>query len=100
VTIFIQVTVTPNDTIQDAQSTVIDAILNYAAGLANGIPGLNIGNSVNCFEMSGAIVAQYPGIYVNLLEISDGSGFSTSPISIAPWEIANIVSSNIVVTVI
>lgn len=66
-------------------AAIIQAVLDYAAGLieitgSNGaqsnVPGFVVGSDVSPFEISGAIMAENPGIFVNKVEIS-----FTSPVS-------------------
>ena len=89
--------------VQDPTVAVQTAILNYAAGLISGLDGLIVGANVSPWELGGAITTLYPGIYVQNLEIkniTDAGSYQYTEIEIAPWEIANIAQSAIVVTVL
>lgn len=77
---------------------IIQAILDYAAGLLPGQPGFVVGANVSSFELSGAINIENPGIYVKKVELdlaSGGSGFSTDEIPININQIAFTQSSYI-----
>lgn len=57
--------------VQDAVTTVTNAILLYAAGGVDGLQGLIVGREVSPFEISIAVGKQYPGIYVSNCLISN-----------------------------
>lgn len=61
----------------DAEN-ITNAVLNYAAGLVNGLTGLVVGADVSPFEISAAIIAQYPSYYISKVEISLQSSISYS----------------------
>jgi uncharacterized phage protein gp47/JayE len=88
--------------VQDPQTSVANAILNYVAGGVSGIPGLDVGQNVSAFEISGAIATQLPGIYIQSLYIALAPTVpsSSAEISIADYEIASILTNNIQVIVI
>ncbi len=97
VTVNIRV-VTP---VQDPITAVTNAIIAYALGQINGIPGLNVGQNVSAFEIAGAIATQLPGIYIQSLYTSTSATPTTSTeIAIAVYEIATIPSGNIIVNVL
>jgi hypothetical protein len=100
--IIIQVTAKSSPAIQDPTDIIINAILAYAAGQLPGIPGLNIGSPVSAFEIGGAIETVAPGIYVKSVKTSIPSPLNPScdEIPIAIWEQAEILASNITVTLI
>lgn len=89
--------------VQDPVTTVQQAILNYANGLVNSLDGLVVGANVSPWEIGGAVTTQYPGIYVQDLQIKNitaAGSYQYEEIAINPWEIANIEQSSIVVTVL
>jgi hypothetical protein len=99
----VAVSVIVNQPEQDPVSTVQQAILNYAAGLLDNQPGLVVGANVSPWELGGAITAQYPGIYVQSLQIKNittAGSYQYTEIAIAPWQKANIDQTSIVVTVL
>ena len=88
---------------QDPVSTVQQAILNYVNGLLPNQPGLVVGANVSPWEIGGAITTQYPGIYVQSLQIKNittAGSYQYTEIAIAAWQKANIDQSSIVVTVL
>ena len=58
------------------EANIIQAVLDYAAGVINGLAGFVVGADVSPFEIAGAIMSEYPGTYVSKVEIS-----LTSPVS-------------------
>ena len=92
-----------NTPIQDPISTIKNAILNYANGLVPGFTGLIVNESVSCFEISGAITAQYPGIYIDDLQIENITGmgsFDYVTIPITAYQKASITANNITVNIL
>lgn len=81
-----QVGILVNATVSGCTNTAAaQAILDYAAGNISGLSGFVVGADVSPFELSGAIMAENPGAYVSLVEISPSAGspsFSTMPIAI------------------
>lgn len=98
----VRATVKVNSALIDPVSAVKTAIMNYANGLMEGERGLVVGASVSPFELAGAVNRETPGIYVQLLEVSDdgGANWQTTEIPIAIFEIATITESGIAVTVV
>ncbi len=88
--------------VSDPYSAVQTSILNYANGLLNGQNGLTVGQNVSSYELSGAIITQYPGIYVQSLFISLNPSVPTSPdeIEIGVYQIASVLQENITVNVL
>lgn len=89
--------------VQDPVTTVQEAILTYANGLLDGFAGLVVGANVSPWEIGGAVTSQYPGIYVQSLQIQNittSGGYVYTEIAIAPWQIAEIQQSAIIVTVL
>lgn len=80
---------------------VVQAILDYAAGLIEGETGFVVGASVSPFEISGAINAEFPGIYVKKVEVSLTSpiSYTTDEIPITISQIAHTQSSYITVVI-
>ena len=58
------------------ETNIIQAVIDYAAGVINGLAGFVVGADVSPFEIAGAIMSEYPGTYVSKVEIS-----LTSPVS-------------------
>lgn len=95
----ILINVTASNVTTDA---VVQAILDYADGLINGLQGFVVGADVSPFELAGAIMSENPGAYVSLVEISLSTGspsFSTTPISIGVNQKAVTQLSYITVTI-
>lgn len=101
VEIGVAVSVVVNQPVQDPVTTVQQAILNYANGLLDGLPGFIVGANVSPWEIGGAITVQYPSIYVQSLQVKIISGsYQYTEIAISPWQIATIQSPSIIVTVL
>lgn len=90
-------------------AAIIQAVLDYAAGLIeitgsngvqNSVTGFVVGSDVSPFEIAGAIMSENPGIFLNKVEISYSAGspsYGTSTLAIAINEIAVTQSSYITV---
>ena len=102
VQIGVEISVIVFQPVQDPVTTVQTAILNYANGLLSGLSGLVVGANVSPWEIGGAVTTQYPGIYVQSLQIKKiiGGSYAYTEIVIYPWQIAVIQQSAIVVTVL
>lgn len=99
----VAVSVVITQPVQDPTTTVQQAILNYANGLINGLNGFVVGANVSPWEIGGAITSQYPGIYVQSLQIKSVTlsiALQYTEISIAAWQLATIQQSAIIVTVL
>lgn len=94
--ILIQVT-TPNGN----ETNVIQAILDYADGLIDGLQGFVVGAPVSCFEIAGAVMTRYPSYYIKNVEISlvTPISYGTTPIPVGVNQIAFTQASYISVTV-
>lgn len=71
VQIGVQITVNITIPIADPIAAITTAITNYASGLVNGFAGLGIGDNVSAFEISSAVVAQLPGVYISNCLVSN-----------------------------
>lgn len=99
--IIVQATVSATTSVQNPQAAVVKAILDYAAGLLDGEPGLTVGTSVSSFELAGACNREAPGIFVHNMEIKKvGGSFSSAEIAINLWEIAQILEGSITVIIV
>lgn len=102
--ILVRVTIKANTSLSDPQTSVKDAIINYANGLIPGEPGFTVGTSVSPFELSGAINYYNRAIFVLLVEISYGPpdplSYVTTTLPIKIFEIATINASNITVLIV
>lgn len=100
--ISVAVTATVYTPVQDPESTIRTAILNYANGLLSGIPGLVVGQNVSAFEIAGAITSQYPGIYVSecYIAFSPSAPSSSDELTIDVYQQAQIQSNDIYVTLV
>ena len=95
--VVIKVTTTNGST-----ANITQAILNYAAGLVNGFAGFVVGANVSPFEISGAILAQYPSYFINKVEVSieTSISYSTNIIDIGTNQIAITQASYITIVVV
>lgn len=102
IVISIEITVVINTPIQNPETTIQNAILKYAAGQVNGLAGFVVGQNVSPFEIAASVGIQYPGVYVQDLQIknvtSSGS-FVRTELPIYKYQIPTIVIGNIAVTV-
>jgi uncharacterized phage protein gp47/JayE len=103
----IQVTVTTPNGNADA---ITQSILDYAAGLVqiidqNGtsqtLPGFIVGSSVSPFDISGAIMAENPGVYLSNVQVGTVASMTVSntPVAIAVNQIATVSANNISVII-
>lgn len=104
VPILVRVTIKANTSLSDPQTSVKDAIVNYAQGMIPGEPGFTVGTSVSPFELSGAINYYNRAIFVLLVEVSYGPpdplSYVTTTLPINIFEIATINASNITVLIV
>lgn len=98
----VQVTVYVVTPVQDVITTVQQTIETYCYGGVDGIAGLVVGQNVSPFELAGAITSQYPGIYVQNLQIglAPSGDYQNTEIVIQPYQIAQIATSSIKVIVL
>lgn len=87
-------------------AAVVQAVLDYAAGLIeitgtnnvqSNVQGFVVGSDVSPFEIAGAIMSENPGIFLNKVEVSYSSSISytTNTLAIAINEIATTDSGQI-----
>lgn len=97
--ILVKVTASAASSVQDPTQAIVQAILNYAAGLIEGEAGLTVGTSVSCFELAGAITNQSPAIFVHNVQTSLVSplDYSNDEILITKWQKADIQATSITV---
>ena len=96
--ILVRVTVRP--TALDVQNLVRDAIMDYVNGDLEGGMGLTVGVNVYPFEFSGACNQVEPSVVVTNVELStDGSTWSSAPLTIALDEVATLQRSSITVNI-
>ena len=97
----ILVRVTVRSTPLDVQTLVRDAIMDYVNGDLEGGIGLTVGTNVYPFEFSGACNQIEPSIVVTNVELStDGTTWSSAPLTVALDEVATLQRSSITVNVV
>lgn len=80
----------------DANTLISNAILDYQAGLIQGMPGFVVGADVSPFELAGAITFELPGIFITKVEVStDGITYVTTDIALAINQLAVISAARI-----
>jgi len=95
------VRVTVRNTPLDVQTLVRDAIMDYVNGDLEGGMGLTVGTNVYPFEFSGACNQIEPSIVVTNVELStDGTTWSSAPLTVALDEVATLQRSSITVNVV
>lgn len=97
VAILVRVTTTNGD-----EASIKSALLAYAAGEIDGEIGFRVGTDVSPFELAGAISIQYPGIFINKVEVSYASvvSYTTDVLEIDVNEIATLQASGITVVIV
>lgn len=100
--ILVKATVKQNEEVQNLETSVRNAIVDYATGKLSQEQGLIVGQSVSCFELAGAVNREYPGIFIQNMETSLTSpvNYSNDEILIGINQKAVIVDTNITVVVI
>lgn len=95
--VLIRVTVRVDQSLQDPQTAVRNAILAYANGEIDGETGFVVGAPVSSFEISGAINRIIPTVYVQRVVTTraDLINYTVDEIPIAISEIATITASGI-----
>lgn len=83
------------------QDTVVQAVLDYAAGLLDGQAGFVVGSAVSPFEIAGAVMTEFVGVFVQKVEValkSDGI-FQTTEIELTLKQLATVLSADITAVV-
>jgi hypothetical protein len=82
-------------------TNITQSVLDYAAGLINGLTGFVVGADVSPFEIAGAIMSENPAYYISKVEISLASApsYSTNVIPVGMNEIAATQTSYVTVVV-
>lgn len=103
VPIFVEVTVSlgPQAVIADPQQVVRDALLAYAEGDTDIEEGWTIGTDASPWELSAAINAAAPGLFVRSVEIGTVIGVvSPATIHITILQQAQLIEGNVTVTIV
>ena len=100
--VLVDITVKVVGAVQTPVTATKEAIVAYANGELDGIPGLVVGQNVSAFEIAGAVTSQYPGLYVPevLIAFSPTPPASSDELEVEIYEQASIASVDITVTVI
>lgn len=69
VNISMQITVSALSTVQNITTAVQDAVLAYAAGEIDFMPGFVVGANVSPYQIAAAIAQQIPGIFVQEVQV-------------------------------
>ena len=86
---------------QNAIADVQQAILDYAGGLVEGLPGFALGLDASPFEVASAVNAQLPNVFVKKCQLGlVGGTFSTDTITNEVFEKAIIVLGEITVVIV
>lgn len=82
-------------------NNIISSVVDYANGLIDGLRGFVVGEDVSPFEISGAIVKQFPDYFITKVEVSYVSpiSYTTNTLPIALNEIAYTQSSYVTVVI-
>ena len=103
ISMLFRVTVRAPNTVSDPETSVRTAILNYAVGNVDNYDGFVVGADVSPFEVSAAVVAQIPGLYVMTMEVAPNTGgnpvYQTTTFDIALNQIASTAATQIQVVV-
>lgn len=97
-----RVTVRPGSSLLDPQTAIREAILALFSGAVTGEARIGVGSDVSPFELSGAITAFAPGLFVQLVEVTTiaADTYSTDPIPVEIWQRATITGSSIQVVIV
>jgi hypothetical protein len=69
---------------QDMTTAIVNAVMDYATGNSVVGPGLGVGVDVSPFEISAAVAAEIPGMFITKVEQSiDGTTYLTSDLTVA-----------------
>lgn len=100
--ILVQVTAKAPASIQDPTTAIKNAIIDYSQGLIDGLGSLGVGDPVSAFELSSAVTAENPTIFVKqvLISFDFPLDFSCDQLPINIWEKALIIAANITVTLL
>lgn len=98
--VWVRLYVRNNATMSDLPNSVVNAVLDYAAGRTDSDPGLVVGAPVSPYTIAGSVVSQIPGTFVRLCEVStNGTTWQTAQIDVGIWERAVLPRGNISVIV-
>lgn len=98
--VYVRMYVRNNGNMSNLNAAVVDAVLAYAAGEIDNEQGLVVGADVSPFTISGSVVAEIPGTFVRLCQVStDAVTWQTTQIDIAAWQRATLPRGNITVIV-
>jgi len=102
VPVIVRATVQVNEALQDPETEVRQAILDYANQLLPNFDGFVVGNNVSPFQISGAVTQEVSGIFVAMMEVSLAAPVSwqTTEIPLEIFEQASIGSNDITVIVL
>lgn len=67
---YVNITVQQTPAQSPGQENIAQSIITYSSGQEQGEVGLVVGANVNAFEMGGAVVRTYPGIYVKSCQVA------------------------------
>jgi uncharacterized phage protein gp47/JayE len=99
--VYVKFTVRAGSVTGDPESLVKSAAVAYANGDIEGEEGFVIGADVSPFELSGAVQAQVPGLFIQLVEIgTDPGSLSTANITVNIDEIATLQPGDVTVVVV
>lgn len=97
--VLVRVTVRQGASVVDPQTSIPQAIVDYAEGRIDGERGFVVGAAVSPFELAGAVNRQFPGLFVTRVEVaraSDGA-YQDSELPITPKQVARTVASSVTV---
>lgn len=99
--ISVRATIKPDQATQDPETAVKKAIDDYAKGNLSEEQGLIVGQAVSPWELAGAVNREYPGIFIQDMEISlvNQLNYTRDNIAIAINEVARIDEQNIAVVI-
>lgn len=98
--VYLRMYVRSNGNMSNLNASVVDAVLDYAAGNIDNEQGLVVGADVSPFTISGSVVSEIPGTFVRLCEVSlDNQSWQTTQIDVAAWQRATLPRGNITVIV-
>ena len=100
--VLVQVTIKQGSNTSNLLETVPQAIVDYANGVIEGDPGFTVGQNVSPFDLAGAIYAELPGVFIQLIQVAFAGGspvFQPTELVLALNQIASVALNSVQVTI-
>jgi hypothetical protein len=100
--VLVQVTIKQGSNTSNLLQTVPQAIVDYANGVIEGDPGFVVGQNVSPYDLAGAIYAELPGVFIQLIQVAFAGGspvFQPTELVLAKNQIASVALNSVQVTI-